>query len=109
MYLLIPLDNNCKEGISWVEGCNTCICTSGSPFCTRRACSDHVANEIQPLVLKHRAEELTTIASKFRSQSKTCTEGSEWMSDCNFCTCRNGLAICTLIACPPGMFSHSIY
>ncbi|KAB7500861.1 hypothetical protein Anas_06869 [Armadillidium nasatum] len=95
-------DNNCKEGISWVEGCNTCICTSGSPFCTRRACSDHVANEIQPLVLKHRAEELTTIASTFQSQSKICTEGSQWMSDCNLCTCRNGLPLCTLIACSPG-------
>ena len=32
--------------------------------------------------------------------SPTCEEGKTWKQDCNTCSCRNGMAACTKIACP---------
>eukprot|EP00754_Rhynchopus_humris_P027612 Rhum_TRINITY_DN15098_c2_g1::Rhum_TRINITY_DN15098_c2_g1_i4::g.132905::m.132905 len=30
-----------------------------------------------------------------------CKEGETWKEDCNTCSCRNGMAACTKMACPP--------
>ena len=39
---------------------------------------------------------------KRNKKNHNCVKGSEWMVGCNWCSCANGIARCTMKACAPG-------
>ncbi|XP_060554606.1 kielin/chordin-like protein isoform X3 [Ruditapes philippinarum] len=73
-----------RDGESFRDDCNTCVCNDGNVACTRMAC-------------------LKTCVHN----GVTYRDGESYMNECNTCMCSNGQSICTLMACPgrPGSCS----
>ncbi|XP_052274001.1 WAP four-disulfide core domain protein 3-like isoform X2 [Dreissena polymorpha] len=79
-----------------MEDCNNCTCGfNGEVTCTKKVCG---GSSGKPCI----------------SNGRTYQDGESFTGDCNTCTCRNGIPLCTLIACqdkpgtcpkyPPGNF-----
>ena len=66
------LNQTCNEGETFIQGCNSCICSEGKVTCT---------------VIQN---------------CGTCTRGQTWRDGCNTCTCSElGFPACTEKACLP--------
>ncbi|KAK8392656.1 hypothetical protein O3P69_014824 [Scylla paramamosain] len=79
----------CGGNASWKKDCNHCHCSNGTAVCTTKFCG----------VRRGPAQSRGGQAPVMQISKPVCEDGSRWRVDCNWCTCHNGMALCTKRAC----------
>ncbi|KAK7074374.1 hypothetical protein SK128_004623, partial [Halocaridina rubra] len=88
----------CEGRIAFKKDCNTCTCIDGHAVCTEKFCGPVQApTNVQRPVVRPAVHSAST------AMEPTCTSGSRWRDECNWCHCsENGMGVCTLMGCLPG-------
>ncbi|KAG0713081.1 hypothetical protein GWK47_016990 [Chionoecetes opilio] len=79
----------CQGNPIWRKDCNRCHCHNGTAVCTSKYCGP-MASQTRTAVRP------PGLVSK---DKRVCEDGSRWRVDCNWCSCRGGVALCTLKGC----------
>jgi len=84
------------NGAGMSEGCNSCGCIDGTWSCTTLDCPPAVQDSGAPETLPQDAAPAGCLFD-----GVTHANGATWKLDCNWCSCENALASCTIAECPP--------
>ncbi|CAL4123243.1 unnamed protein product, partial [Meganyctiphanes norvegica] len=82
---------DCEGTSRFKKDCNWCSCQNGFAVCTQMAC----------LPTDYRKWTFGHVRSPSSTSNAECLDGSTWKNECNSCSCMNGHAACTMMACIP--------
>ncbi|XP_066985461.1 kielin/chordin-like protein isoform X4 [Macrobrachium rosenbergii] len=94
---------DCEGASRWREDCNWCSCIDGRGLCTLKACEvDKALPPPSDTSVSNPSE-----IPKPPEREIMCTNGSRYRDQCNWCSCTaSGVAICTMMGCPPEIMEH---
>ncbi|XP_053408337.1 kielin/chordin-like protein isoform X2 [Mercenaria mercenaria] len=128
--------NTYRDGEKFNDKCNECVCVNGNAKCTYKSCPEEKPGRCPPAMSVGSCVHICTTDWSCSGRQKCCSngcgtlcmpptnggrscysngrtysDGETFKDDCNTCTCTDGKAACTLMACPgkPCMYNGRRY